>query len=138
MKINNFVLINMNQQLSNYASTRLPQKISYAITKNILILKNDIEVYEKALQKLFDSYKDYIEKDESGDMKYSSSGIPIISDDTARNDFSKELDELLNIEIDADLYRIDEELFNYEDSDRYDSMTAMDILKLRELLCSTD
>ena len=135
MKINNFTLINMNQQLSNFAEKRLPQKISYAITKNIVILSKDVEVYTKALNKLIESYKDYIEKDESGELKFHESGVPIIEDDEARANFETELNELLNIEIDVDFYKINDELFNYDDSERYDSMSAIDILRLREMLC---
>jgi len=135
MKINNFALANMNRLLSNYAEKRLPQKISYAITKNLIILSKDVEVYEEMLKKLIESYKDHIEKDESGELKFHESGVPIIEDDEARANFETELNELLNIEIDVDFYKIDDELFNYDDSERYDSMSAIDILRLREMLC---
>ena len=129
MKVNNFTLVNMMNNLKRFGEKKLPQKISYAIMKNIYIINKDIEIYEKSLQKIIDSYKDYFVKDE-----ILENGLPKV-DDEHMEDYITEINELLAFEVDIDLYYIDEDVFNYEDSDRYDSISAADLIQLRMIIC---
>ena len=129
MKVNNFTLVNMMNNLKRFGEKKLPQKISYAIMKNIYIINKDIEIYEKSLQKIIDSYKDYFVKDE-----ILENGLPKV-DDEHMEDYITEINELLAFEVDIDLYYIDEDVFDYEDSDRYDSISAADLIQLRMILC---
>ena len=129
MKVNNFTLVNMMNNLKRFGEKKLPQKISYAIMKNIYIINKDIEIYEKSLQKIIDSYKDYFVKDE-----ILENGLPKV-DDEHMEDYISEINELLNFEVDIDLYYIDEDVFDYEDSDRYDSISAADLIQLRMIIC---
>lgn len=129
MKVNNFTLVNMMNNLKRFSEKKLPQKISYAIMKNIYIINKDIEIYEKSLQKIIDSYKDYFVKDE-----ILENGLPKV-DDEHMEDYITEINELLAFEVDIDLYYIDEDVFDYEDSDRYDSISAADLIQLRMIIC---
>lgn len=129
MKVNNFTLVNIMNNLKRFGEKKLPQKISYAIMKNIYIINKDIEIYEKSLQKIIDSYKDYFVKDE-----ILENGLPKV-DDEHMEDYITEINELLAFEVDIDLYYIDEDVFDYEDSDRYDSISAADLIQLRMIIC---
>ena len=129
MKVNNFTLVNMMNNLKRFGEKKLPQKISYAIMKNIYIINKDSGIYEKSLQKIIDSYKDYFVKDE-----ILENGLPKV-DDEHMEDYITEINELLAFEVDIDLYYIDEDVFDYEDSDRYDSISAADLIQLRMIIC---
>ena len=115
--------------LKNFSEKKLPQKISYAIMKNIYIINKDAEIYEDSLRKIIDSYKDYTIKDEQ-----LENGLPKV-DDEHMEDYVSEINELLNFEVDIDLYYIDEDVFDYEDSARYDAVSASDLIQLRAILC---
>ena len=134
MKIRNYMLLNYNQVLSECANWKLPQKISYAITKNLILVGKELEIYNAALGKLFDSYSDYYVKDENGNVVHMENGLPQVDDDHSA-DLNDDIQELLNTEIDFDAYHISDEAFDYEDSDRYDPLSAADMLRLRQVLC---
>ena len=135
MKIYNMELVRIANTLEDYATKKLPQKISYAITKNMLILAGDIDAYNKALQKIITSFDEYIAKDENGQYVMGSNGLPEV-DDAHKEAYYSEINDLLKIQIDVNLFSIEEEDFNYADSDRYDAMSPKDIIVLREILCN--
>ena len=65
-------------------------------------------------------------------------GIPKV-DDTHEDDYISEINELLDMEIEIDdFYNIKDDAFDYIDSDRYDALTASDIINLQSILCSND
>ena len=135
MKIKNIDLISINQILNTYAEKKLPQKISFAITKNMMILSKDLEVYFKSLQKILDEYKEFYKKNQNGETVNLPIGVPEV-DEGHMEEYIKELDELLGIEIEIELYTIDESVFDYDDtSGRYDVLTASDIIQLQNILC---
>lgn len=136
MKTNNITLINMYYTLMNCSTYKLPQKIGYAIMKNLKILQPDVDIYNKAYAKLEDKYVDKIQKDKDNQIKRSENGSPIFVTTKDAEVFLKEYSELANIEIEVDLYQIDEELFNYDDSNgRYDTLAPKDIMTLQTILC---
>ncbi len=135
MKITNFNLINIIKMLDNYVEKKLPQKISYAITRNFDIFKNNYGYYEKSLNKLFSKYDKYITKDDNNIIIFNDAGIPIIENSKSK-EFNEELANLLNIEIEINPYYIPENSFDYEDNkNRYDSLSALDIINLQSVLC---
>lgn len=134
MKIDNFTLIQIFNILNANSNKKFPQKISFAITKNLIQLNKDYEIYQKALEKIFSSYDDFIIKDEEGKPKVNKQGIPLI-DKKYQKDFDKELTELLQTEIEINLYTIEEDAFNYEDNERYDALSPQDIYNLQNILC---
>ncbi len=138
MKLTNFAVVNMINTLEKFAEKKLPQKISYAITRNLILLQKDYDCYLKSLNKLFSNYDDYIVRDENENIMSNEVGIPIV-DSKVEKEFNEEISNLLNIEIEIKLYCISEEVFNYEDSaNRYDSLSASDIMNLRAVLCNQE
>lgn len=137
MKIKNVDLINLANSLSKYTDKKLPQRISYAIIKNLITIKNELNAYEKSISKILESYKDYIIKDQDGNDVLYPSGVPKV-DEPHVKDYEKDIDELLNIEVDINFYKISndiEEIFNYDDSGKYDAMSPLDIMILTNILC---
>ena len=137
MKIINYELLAISQTLEKYASYKLPQKISYAITRNAINIQSDLDCYNEAIKKTFEKYDEYILKDEDGKYKFGQNGVPLVSKEQA-DDYAKDISELLNIEIDVNLYTIDISEFDYEDSERYDALSAMDIISLQRVLCEKE
>lgn len=120
--------------LNGYCTKRFPQRISYAITRNVMIFSDEIESYNKQLKKILDSYKEYYVKDDNGEpLIDKASGLPVIMPEHS-NDFMQEIMELLEIEIDVKPYFINESLFDYDD-EKYDTMSAIDIINLQNVLC---
>ena len=66
----NFVLINLMNTLHAYVEKKLPQKISYAITRNIMNITREYQIYESQLKKIFDEYSEYMIKDDKGEIHY--------------------------------------------------------------------
>lgn len=138
MKVTNFEIINMVNALEGFSEKKLPQKISYAITRNITLLLGDYECYAKSLEKLFAEYDDHIKKDKDGNPMRGENGMPIV-DDCVKKEFDEEIANLLSIEIEAKLHHIPESTFDYEDdTNRYDSLSAADIMLLQNILCDKE
>lgn len=132
MKCNNFDIISISNVLNTYADKKLPQKISYAITRNIMNISGDLDCYSRQLNKIIDSYKEY-QKKENGEPVMSPIGVPLV-EDKYTEEYMGEISALLNIEVDVSLYTIDESEFDY-DGERFDSLSASDIMKLAKILC---
>lgn len=133
MKTDNGTLVTIINILNKCGQKKLPQKISYAITKNIINLDADYQCYTKSIQKIISDYEKYTIKDKDGNDVISDVGLPVV-DDEHMADYISEVNELLGIEIDVDIYTIDESLFDYDDA-KYDVLTAREILQLQNILC---
>lgn len=134
MKMTNLVMVNLMNTLQAYSTKKLPQKISFAITRNLIKISKEYEIYDTQLKKLFETYSDHIIKDKDGNDKTNTNGIPIV-DDSVKAEFNEQIKDLLNIEIDLDMYLVDPEIFNYDDKGIYDAMSAQDIIVLQSVLC---
>ena len=55
--------------------------------------------------------------------------------ETQRINFTEEVNDLLNIELNINLFTVDEDVFNYDDSDKYTSLTPVEIMQLQSILC---
>lgn len=137
MKITNFDLIQINNILDGSGKKKLPQRINFAIIKNLKNIKEDLDTYQEALKALFDSYDDWMVKNEDGSFKFDAQGVPEV-EESHRQDFQAELLDLLNLQIDVNLYQLDEDVFNYEDSDRYDALSAQEIIALQRIICKEE
>lgn len=138
MKATNMLLLTYENILEFYSNKSFPQKISYAIMKNMVAISNELEPYRKSMNKVLENYKDYFIKDKNGEPILSEIGVPKVDEEHTK-DYKADIDELLNLEIDVnDLYSIDEDVFEYEDSERYDSMNARDIINLKAVLCNNN
>ena len=137
MKLRNIDIIGIITSLDEYVEKKLPQKISYAITKNLLIATKENECYQKEFNKLSEQYKDYFQKDDDGNIKSAKNGIPLFEEgkDDIKEEYLEKLNELLNIEVDVELYYMEEEWFNYEDNCNYDVLTPVQISYLQRVFC---
>lgn len=136
MKMSNYTMVNVLNTLNSFGNKKLPQKISYAITRNIMIFRKEYEFYEREFGKLLVKYDKDIEKDVDGNMVHNKDGIPVVNGEASK-DFYNELNELLMIELDISIYQISPEVFDYEDSERYDAMSASEIIQLQSIMCNT-
>ena len=136
MKIKNTEVISMLNNLSKYKDTKLPQKISYAITKNNIILSKEYEYYESEINKIKELYSNHMFKDKNGEIEMHSNGIPRLDDDTLEKQMIHRINELLLIENDIDMHIIDEDCFNYDDCNgKYDVLSPIEIMNLQRILC---
>ena len=136
MKIKNTEVISMLNNLSKYKNTKLPQKISYAITKNNIILSKEYEYYESEINKIKELYSTHMFKDKNGEIEMYSNGIPRLDDDTLEKEMIHRINELLLIENDIDMHIIDEDCFNYDDCNgKYDVLSPIEIMNLQRILC---
>lgn len=133
MKMTNYTLVNLVNELGGYANKKLPQRISYAITRNIMLATKEYQVYEEQLNKIMEEYADNMIK-EDGKLKVNEAGIPEV-EESVRQEYYNTIADLLNIEIDVDIYMIDEGVFDYEDNNRFDVLSPNDIIKLQSILC---
>ncbi len=135
MKVTNIMMVNIMNKLEVFSTKKLPQKISYAITKNLMIISKEYQCYEIELNKLFDSYSEYIIKDIKNNWVCTKEGIPVVNDTVAEK-FKEQLTELFNIEIEVNFYFIPSDTFNYDDSmGKYDALSARNIFELQSILC---
>ena len=138
MKFANIEIINVMNILDKYSNKKFPQKIGYAITRNLMIVSKEYQVYETQLKKILEAYNDYIVKDDTGNIVTNNGGIPAVKEEKS-DEFNTELADLLNIRVNLDLYLIDEEYFNYDDkAGLYDVLSAKEIFTLQSILCGVE
>lgn len=135
MKMKNQKVINTINLLDSFSEKKLPQKISYAIIKNILLLKNEYNIINTGLEKIFNQYKDYFIVNDNNELIRNRNGTPALSDEAKKEEMYTQLSELLNIEIEIPIYTISLDYFNYDDNNIYDVLTPQDIMTLSSILC---
>lgn len=138
MKVKNISLLEMNAFLSQFEDKKLPQKIVFAIMKNLSIYAKEQQFYQNALKKILSKYEEYIEVDENGNQKNDANGLPVIIE-AQRVNFYEEINDLLMIETEIKPYYISKDVFEYEDTDnRYDTLTAKEMFLLMSVLCEPE
>lgn len=137
-KITNAILISFIKILDGVSKKKMPQKISYTITKNIINLSKEYECYETELNKIFDEYSKYFILDDNGNKTLDMNSIPIVKDEMKENYFNS-LNNLLNLDIEVPIYTIDDKYFDYDDSDnRYDVLSPIEMIQLQNIICDGD
>lgn len=106
MKLSNEILVNSVGVLSKLTNLELPIKLSYAFSKNITKIDAELKAYNMEREKLLNKYG---EKDEEGKLKLSEKGEVNILD---RENFNKDVAELLKCESEIDIHLIDLESIN--------------------------
>lgn len=137
MKMTNAVLVGFINSLSLFEEKKLPQKISYAITRNMIVAQKEYGIYENQLKKIIKDFEQFIVKDDDDKPIFEENGLPKIVDSEKEN-FAHEINDLMGIEIDFDLYDIDISAFDYEDSERFDPLSPADIMLLQSMICKTE
>ena len=124
---------------TTFEEKKFPQKISYGIIKNLQILNREREIYLKGLDKIIADYSEYLQRNEEGKIILNKNGLPIINNEDMKNNFYKEIDELLSIQIEINPYFIPETTFDYENSNgRYDELSLKETILLMSILCSEE
>lgn len=100
MKLSNERLVNSVGVLSKLTNLELPIKLSYVFSKNITKIDAELKAYNIEREKLLNKYG---EKDEEGKLKLSEKGEVNILD---RENFNKEIAELLQCESEIDIHLI--------------------------------
>lgn len=103
MKLTNQELLNSIPTLQKLSQEQLPIKISYTISKNIKAIEEELKIYEEERQKLI---KKYAELDKEGKPKVNDNGNYVIKQEN-QLDFNKEVLELLDIETDINISKVD-------------------------------
>lgn len=101
MKFTNRKITNDANLLGALTYKQLPIKVSYAIAKNISKIERELEIYNKERQKLLDKY--CIKDDEGKNLIDENNQLKIA--DEHLEDWNKDINELLDIEIDIDIHK---------------------------------
>ena len=138
MKYKNIEVVNIVNFLNSISEKKLPQKISYAIMRNTSNFQKECNYYEQALKKILESYKDFFVKKSDDELVMTSIGVPLV-DNKHMEEYTEEIQELLNIEVEIQIYKIDSKDFDYEDPNgKYDVLTVKELLQLTNLFCKED
>ena len=128
-------LISTLNIFNKHKNSKLPQRLCYAITRNYLSLKKEYEVYRETLKKVMDSFDSYFERDDNGNPVVNSNGVPVILDEEVAKEMDAQIVELLNTEIDINIYTVDFDMFDYDDKGIYDVLSMEDIIEVSSVLC---
>ena len=104
MKITNRRIVNDSNFLASLMHIQFPVKISYAISKNISKLESDLKIYNSEREKIINKY---CKKDEEGNLVIDESNNYSIEEEYI-DICNKELNELLDIEVDIDIHKFNE------------------------------
>ena len=138
MKYRNIDVVQIVTFLDKISERKLPQKINYAIMRNLDNFQKENQFYEKSLNKIIESYKDFLLKDSDGNLVISKIGIHTV-DESHIEDYNNEISELISLEVDVKIYQVPESIFDYEDSNgKYDTLSGSEILKLVKIFGKTD
>lgn len=135
-KITNYEIVQLLNNLKMFENKKLPQKISYAIMKNVIVITKEYEIYIKQLENIISNAnkEGQLELDEHGQILETANGIPKVKKEFIET-FNKDIEELLNFKVDVDYHFISEDTFNYDEGVRYDVLTPMEVFTLRSCLC---
>lgn len=131
--LTNLEVINILSTLKKYENIKLPQKISFTIVKINTLLLQEYQVYSESVKKILNSYSKYFITDENNEPVLNSMGMPTLSE--KQELFNNEVEDLLNLKIEVNLPILSESVFNYEDSDKYDSLSPKEMIELSAILC---
>ena len=138
MKYKNIEVVSIVNFLNSISEKKLPQKISYAIMRNTSNFQKECNYYEQALKKILESYKDFFVKKSDDELVMTSIGVPLV-DNKHMKEYTEEIQELLDIEVEIQIYKIDSKDFDYEDPNgKYDVLTVKELLQLTNLFCKED
>ncbi|MGL5642928.1 MAG: DUF1617 family protein, partial [Paraclostridium sp.] len=119
-KITNRRIVMDANLLGSLTQKKFPIKVSYALAKNLSKIEKELEIYNIERQKLIDKY---CIKDENGENKIDKDN-KLSLDEKYLDAWNKDLNELLDIEIEIDIHE-----FNINDLLNSDcEMTASELM----------
>lgn len=131
MKITNKETIEMINVLSSDSIQNkiLPRKLSFAIGKNLEILRS--QIYKPYLEELKKLESQYQKTDEDGNP-VRENGRTVYTD---REAYGRELQELLDIENDFDMHTISEDVLDQcENEEKYSELNVKETIVLMRML----
>lgn len=117
-----------HKNLCTLGNKKLPVKVSYAISKNIMKLQEEAETLEKERVKLAEQYA---VKGEDGNPKVINNSYVM---EENQEEFTKEYRELLDTETEIMIYTIPEDVIECMDDARYDVLTPAELIALDFML----
>ena len=113
------------KSLRDIGDLKLPRAIRVAISRNLIIFEQELQTF---LQQREEILKQYSERDTDGNpvIEQNSAGQVCYKIDAAQTaDYTREMEELYDIEIDINVIKAPSSLFDLcDESDRYDVPTA--------------
>lgn len=119
MTISNRQLLAIFNSVSGVKKKRLPVKLGYAISKNLLRMQDYATSYNNERQKIVDRY---CEKDENGELRLNGAQY-VFGSDEARDAYLEDMRELLEIENEVDIHMVRIGEIEKCDSDKFDALT---------------
>lgn len=98
MKLKLSDLVNAVQSLGIISKKDLPVKASYALSKNIQKIDNELKAFNETRTKLFDKYDEKVKKEGKDLTRIPKEKVEI---------FQEELNAILDQEVEIDLWMID-------------------------------
>lgn len=98
MKITNRMLVESTPLIADVSRKQLPVKVSYTISRNMDKIDEALKPYNTERRKLLEKYG---EKDKTGKLAEKDNTIQL--DKSRIGDFKKDIDTLLDIEINLDI-----------------------------------
>lgn len=106
-------ILNDTNSLAVISQKQLPIKVSYAIAKNIKKLESEIKIYNKEREKLINKY--CIKDDEGKNVIDENNNLKIA--DEHLEVWNKEINELMDIEVDIDIHQFNLDSLMYGNYD---------------------
>lgn len=123
MKLKNKQIVVFLNTYEEMKGKKLPVKFGYAVKKNASALKNAAVAYTAERKEILDRYA---KKDKNG-KNIVEDNCYVISD---QEEYAKEIEELLEIETEAEIQKVSEEIIEKCDDPRYDPLTLEELAAL--------
>lgn len=123
MKLTNQTLIDFLNKIAALKDKKCPMAVSRALILTHKSAKENYEIYEEQLKKLFD---DCALRDDNGEKVLEPNGFPRIKEDCI-DTFNTSLNDLLNLEIDIEDHKFSESLLDNWDDTKYDVLTPDEV-----------
>lgn len=130
MKLTNKELINFLNKVATLKDKKVPMAVSRALILTHKEAKENYEIYEEQLRKLFE---DHSLRDDDGNPVIEENGFPRIKEDSIET-FNTSLNELLALEVDLVDHKFDESLLDNWDENKYDALTPDEVETLLMLI----
>ena len=123
MKLKNKQIVVFLNTYEEMKGKKLPVKFGYAVKKNASALKDAAAAYTAERKEILDRYA---KKDKNG-KNIVEDNCYVISD---QEEYAKEIEELLEIETEAEIQKVSEEIIENCDDPRYDPLTLEELAAL--------
>lgn len=123
MKLKNKQIVVFLNTYEEMKGKKLPVKFGYAVKKNASALKDAAAAYTAERKEILDRYA---KKDKNG-KNIVEDNCYVISD---QEEYAKEIEELLEIETEAEIQKVSGEIIEKCDDPRYDPLTLEELAAL--------